>query len=87
MYYINTLKQVLSTTKTYEHNLFDEKYVADRHRRHMAANVVDVDHRKLPTLYLLPKLHKRLYKSRAIANSSSCTTSTTELSDFLPHCY
>ena len=33
---------------------------------------------RLPTMYWLPKLHKRLYKARFIANSSSCTT--TELS-------
>ena len=29
---------------------------------------------RLLTLYWLPKLHKRLYKARFIANSSSCTT-------------
>ena len=47
----------------------------------MAANVgvfVDEDHSKLPTLYWLSKLHKRPYKSRFLANSSSFTT--TELS-------
>ena len=32
----------------------------------------------------LPKLHKRLYKSRFIANSSSCTT--IELSKLLTSC-
>ena len=32
---------------------------------------VDEDHIKLPTLYWLPKLHKRPYKLRFIANSSS----------------
>ena len=42
---------------------------------------VDEDHSKLPTLYWLPKLHKRPYKSRFIANSSACTT--TELSFIL----
>ena len=42
---------------------------------------VDEDHSKLPTIYWLPKLHKRPYKSRFIANSSSCTT--TELSSCL----
>ena len=31
-----------------------------------------------PTMYWLPKLHKRPYKARFIANSNSCTT--TELS-------
>ena len=35
---------------------------------------VDEYHSKLPTLYWLPKLHKLPYKSRFIANSSSCTT-------------
>ena len=35
---------------------------------------VDKDHSKLPPIYWLPKLHKRPYKSRFIANSGSCTT-------------
>ena len=45
---------------------------------------VNEDHSKLPTLNWLPKLHKRHYKSRFIANSSSCTT--TELSILLTYC-
>ena len=45
---------------------------------------VDEDRSKLPTLYWLPKLHKRPYKSHFIANSSSCTT--TELSILLSSC-
>ena len=45
---------------------------------------VDEDHSKLPTLYWLPKLHKRPYTSRFIANSSACTT--TELSILLTSC-
>ena len=71
MYYINTLKQKLGTAKTYEHNFIDEKHVVDRHRCHMAAKFsvfVDEDHSKLPTLYWLPKLLKRPYKTRFIAN-------------------
>ena len=39
---------------------------------------------KLPTMYRLPKLHKRPYKARFIASSSSCTT--TELSKLLTSC-
>ena len=35
---------------------------------------VDENHSKLLTIYWLPKLHKRPYKSRFIANSSSCAT-------------
>ena len=45
---------------------------------------VDEDHSKLPTLYWLPKLHKRPYKSRFIANSSAYTT--TVLSILLTSC-
>ena len=36
---------------------------------------------KLPTMHWEPKLHKRPFKARFIANSSSCTT--TELSKLL----
>ena len=39
---------------------------------------------RLPTMYWLPKLHKRPYKVRFIANSSSCTT--TEISKLLASC-
>ena len=85
--YFNTLKQELSTAKTYEHNMLDKTSIVDRHRCHMAAKFglfVDEDHSKLPTLYWLPKLHRRPYKSRFIANSSTCTT--TELSILLTSC-
>ena len=64
-YYIYTLKQNLSTAKTYEHNRLDETSIVDRHRSHIATKFglfVDEDHGKLPTLYWLPKLHKRPYK-------------------------
>ena len=87
-YFINTLKQELSTAKTYEHNRLDETSIVDRRRCHMAAEFgvfVDKDHSKLQTIYWLPKLHKRSYKSRFIANSSSCTT--TELSILLTSCF
>ena len=52
---------------------------------HIYANL-DVKERqdRLPTMYFLPKLHKRPYKARFIANSSSCTT--TELSKLLTSC-
>ena len=45
---------------------------------------VDEDQSKLPTIYWLPKLHKRPYKSRFIANSSACTA--TELSILSTSC-
>ena len=55
-YYIDTLKQEISTAKTYEHNRLDETSIVDRHRCHMAARFglfVDEDHSKLPTLYIV----------------------------------
>ena len=75
---------LINDVKTYEHNRLDETSIVDRHRCHIAAKFglfVDEDHSKLLTLYWLPKLHKRPYKSHFIANSSACTT--TELSILL----
>ena len=69
-------------------SMLDETSVVDKHRCHMTAKFgvfVDEDHSRLPTLYLIPKLHKRPFTSlRFIANSSSCTT--TELSILLTSC-
>ena len=57
------------------------------HCNHLALKYsvcVKVRQDRLPTMYWLPKLHKRPYKARFIANSSSCTT--TELSKLLTSC-
>ena len=57
------------------------------HCNHLALkNSVCVKERqdRLPTMYWLPKLHKRPYKARIIANSSSCPA--TELSKLLTSC-
>ena len=65
----------------------EEKSVVNGHCNHLALKFsVYVKERqdRLPTMYWLPKLHKRQYKARFIANSSSCTT--TELSKLLTSC-
>ena len=80
LHYINTLKQELNGTKAY-------KEVVYSHSNEIPNKfVVDVKERpdKLSMVYLLPKLHKRPYKARCIANSSSCTT--TELIKLLNSC-
>ena len=55
----------------------DEKSVANKHCDDIvtkfAVGFTEIQER-LPTFYLLPKLHKRPYKARLIANSSSCIT-------------
>ena len=64
----------------------DEKSVVYSHSNEPNKFAVDVKESqdRLPTMYWLPKLHKRPYKVRFIANSSSCTT--TELSKLLTSC-
>ena len=88
MHYTDTLKQELSGTKAYEKTLEKEKSVINNHIFHNATRFavsVNEDQERLPTFYWLPKLHKKTYKARFIANSSSCTT--TELSKLLTSCF
>ena len=87
LHFINTLKQELNGTKAYEETSINEKSVVYSHTNEIPNKfAVDVKERqdRLPTMYWLPKLYKRAYKSRFIANSSSCTT--TELSKLLAFC-
>ena len=74
-------------TKAYEETSKDEKSVVYSHSNEIPNTfAVDVkEHQdRLPTMYWLPELHKRPYKVRCIANSSSCTT--TEISKLLTSC-
>ena len=85
--YINTLKQELNGTKAYEETSKDGKSVVYSQSNEIPkkfAVYVKERQARLPTMYWLPKLHKRPYKARFIANSSSCTT--TELSKLLTSC-
>ena len=87
LHYIDTLKQELSGTKAYEQTSEKEKSVINNHIFHNATRVavsVNKDQERLSTFYWLPKLHKKTYKARFIANSTSCTT--TELSKLLTFC-
>ena len=86
IHYINTLKQELSGTKAYEQTSEKEKSVINNHIFHNTRFAVSVneDQERLPTVYWLPKLHKKPYKARFIAISSSCTT--TKLSKLLTSC-
>ena len=80
-------KQELGSTKTYERISTDERSIVNAHSIDITAKfAVSIKEKqdRLPTLYWLPKLHKRPYKARFIANSSSCTT--TVLSKLLTSC-
>ena len=77
IYYINTLIQELGSTKTYKRISTDERSIVNTHSIDITAKIaVSIKEKqdRLPTLYWLPKLHKRPYKARFIANSSLCTT-------------
>ena len=84
---MHSLKQELNDTKAYEETSTDEKTVVISHLNELPIKLsLGVKDRqdRLPTVYWLHKLHKRLYKARFIANSNSCTT--TELSKLLNYC-
>ena len=85
---LTLFRKELGGTKAYElQPLAEERSVVNDHIIYSAtkfAVCVTEGQGNLPTLYWLPKLHKRPYKAQFIANSSSCTT--TELSKLLTSC-
>ena len=86
LHYVDVLNQELVHTKSYTSTTLTERAVVSDHLdvcKQLNADVKITCH-KLPTMYWIPKLHKNSYKSRFIANSSSCTT--TKLSKHLTSC-
>ena len=78
------MKQELDGTRAYQETDSDEMSVVDAHLNKlpvMFSVSVNEGQHKLPSMYWLPKLHRRPYKAGFIANSSSCTN--TELSKLL----
>ena len=88
MYNINTLKCELVDTNAYKlQPSLSEKVIVEGHDFHTALHFgvkAKENQDKVPTLYWLPKLHKKPYKARFISNSSSCMA--TELSKMLTLC-
>ena len=82
------LKRKLVDTNAYElQPSFSKRVIVDGHGFHTALHFgvkAKENQDKVPPLHWLPKLHKKPYKARFIANSSSCTT--TELSKLLTSC-
>ena len=68
----------------------EEKSVVNGHCNHLALQFsvcVKECRDRLHTMYWLPKLHKRPYKARFIANSNSYTTTELFLIiNFVPQC-
>ena len=86
LHYVNTLKQELDGTRANLETDTDEMSVVNAHLNDKPVKFsvcVNEGQDKLPTMYWLPKLHKRPYKAR-FSHSSSCTI--TELSKLLTSC-
>ena len=77
----------LGSAKTYERTSTPQKSIVDNHCYHITTKFavgIKENQEKLHTLYWLPKLHNRPYKTRFIANFISCTIA--ELSKLLTSC-
>ena len=86
LHYINTLKQELNGTKAFKKT--STSTVVNSHSNDLPYKfAVNVKERqdKRPMMYWLPKLHKRPYKARFIANYSPCSTTKLSKINFLPH--
>ena len=72
-----------STNSTYRQSMFNKTEILANHKSFMTnLNITTKDDlNDLPSLYWIPKLHKKPYKARFIAGSSKC--STTALSKIL----
>ena len=87
LHYINTLKHELNGTRAYQETDTNKLSVVNAHLNELPVKFsvcVNEGQYKLPRMYWLPKLHKKPYKARFIANSSSCTT--TDISKLLTYC-
>ena len=76
--YLYSNTSTCCSTKTYERISSGERSIVNTHsivilKAKFAVGMKENQDR-LPTFYWLPKLQKRPYKARFIANSSSCTT-------------
>ena len=84
---LNTNTIQIDGTRAYKEIYIDEISVVNAHLNELPVKFsvcVKEGQDKLPTMYWLPKRHKRPSKASFIANSSSCTT--TELSKLLTFC-
>ena len=93
-FYIKTLMNELGINSdrnkkaslTYEEQQYSPDAVTGNHTSSLTKFNIKLTEkeRKLPQIYWIPKLHKKPYKSRFIAGSSSCTT--TKISKLITSC-
>ena len=73
LYYINTLIRYENLVVTKHERISTDESIVNIHSIDITAKFavgIKESQDKLPTLYWLPKLHKRPYKARFIADSS-----------------
>ena len=73
-YYIEVLKKEILNSTTFQAMHSSESQIVDRHITATDKLKAPAEHLKVPTMYWLPKLHKKPFKFRFISASSKCTT-------------
>ena len=71
---MEVLKEELNSTSTYVPAQLTKDKLLLRHIDTLTKSNIKIDKFHLPTFSWLPKLHKKLYKSRVISNSKTCST-------------
>ena len=82
VYFDNWLCELVDTYAYKLQPSLSERVIFDGHGCHTALHFgvkAKENQDKVPTLYWLPKLHKKPYKARFIAYSSSCMTKLSKL--------
>ena len=73
IYYLEVLRKELTTTSAYIKSTSNKTQILAEHSKILKDFNIPLTKPALPSIYWLPKLHKRPYKSRFIANSSHCS--------------
>ena len=73
-YYIEVLKNEVLNSSTFQAITSSESEIVNSHITATNKLKAAAEHSKVPTMYWLPKLHKKPFKFRFISASSKCTT-------------
>ena len=88
LHYVDVLNQELINTKSYTSTTLSEHDLVAGHleKCEQLRADVNINCRKLPTMYWILKLHKSPYTARFIANSTRSSCTTTLISKLLTSC-
>ena len=70
------LRNEITNSNTFEATVSSEQQITENHHKSISLLLTSSDNMTVPTLYWLPKLHKKPFKFRFISASSKCSTTT-----------